>query len=392
MPETYLSYRLPDLWRSLAAEDPDAGFTHVNTLNRLRAALEQQRDNLRTHRDRLTESWPPDRSEAAAAFVARINGLLDVMTTTAAATSRITTGVDQTYAALRDARRLLESLMTEFHKHPTAPGLPITVGRPDLDREARQTLITTDATIVKATALIDTPLPEPMLAPADSTETVDPGAPSGGIARLESRTSSGSAQSTLLPAPVFDPPRPALTDAGPTTAGPIGGGTGPVLTGRPGDWTSPAPQPDFSGLIGGGPGTSLSHPTSSQPTAPSVLGPGGVISAPKPPSTSVAPPPSTTAPIGGAVQRAGATPPTARRRAAGSQIIAPDQTRAHRARGASDGYRDPSYEAYRQRRRAGRTEGDQDERWPVREGVPPVIEAPPERPHDPGPGVLGIDR
>jgi hypothetical protein len=35
-----------------------------------------------------------------------------------------------------------------------------------------------------------------------------------------------------------------------------------------------------------------------------------------------------------------------------------------------------------------------DTEWPVRKGVPPVLEPPPEREivHDPGPGVIGIDR
>jgi hypothetical protein len=30
--------------------------------------------------------------------------------------------------------------------------------------------------------------------------------------------------------------------------------------------------------------------------------------------------------------------------------------------------------------------------WEVRKGVPPVIEPGPEPNHDPGPGVIGIDR
>ncbi|GAA3457167.1 WXG100 family type VII secretion target [Dactylosporangium matsuzakiense] len=373
MPETYQSYRLPDLWKSLAAEDPDAGFTHVNTLNRLRTALEQQRDNLRTHRDRLTESWPPDHSEAAAAFVARINGLLDVMTTTAAATSRITTGVDQTYAALRDARRVLESLMTEFHKHPTAPGLPITVGRPDLDREARQTLITTDATIVRATALIDTALPARMSS-IDSGEDVG-GARSGLAAAPVTAGGGGGrppgsgSQSAVLPVPVFNPPIPAHTG--------IDVGLEAVLTGNPAGPTNSIPSPNFSGVIGGNPVTSRpSHPDTGRPV-PFGLPPGSVISAPKPPAaeTGQAGP----GPIGEAapVRRPGAAPAES---TAGSGLGS-----------TPSGYRDRSYQQYAERRRSRRTQSG-NEQWPVAEGVPPVIEPPPARDHDPGPGVVGIDR
>ncbi|MFI5908682.1 hypothetical protein [Dactylosporangium sp. NPDC051541] len=401
MPDTYETYRLPDLWKSMAAEDPDSGFAHVNTLNRLRVALEQQRDNLRRHRDRLMEAWPPDRSDAAAAFLARINGLLDVMTATAAATSRITTGVDETYAALRDTRRRLDALMTDYRHHPTGAGLTAApAGRPDLDQQARQAFITTDARIVRASALINSALPQPVMSPADSTESVDA---DYGIARLGARPSTGSTQSTVLPTPVFSPPAPAGTDAdglGAHLTGidadslgahVTGVDAGPVPTGRPGDSTAPAPRPSFSGLIGGPPGTSLSHPAPARP-APAVLGPGGVIGAPKPPSPSAAPATTSAAAMGGAIQRGGVAKPTARRRAAAAPVAASDPTGARGARGASGDYRDLSYETYRERRRAGRSTAGTDGVWPVQEGVPPVIEAAPEKPHDPGPGVVGIDR
>ncbi|MEV6928585.1 hypothetical protein AB0M46_29415 [Dactylosporangium sp. NPDC051485] len=56
------------------------------------------------------------------------------------------------------------------------------------------------------------------------------------------------------------------------------------------------------------------------------------------------------------------------------------------------GYRDRSFEDYAARRRSKRGDGDGDEVWPVEEGVAPVLDATAERRHDPGPGVLGIDR
>src|SRR4051812_21347999 len=107
MADSYEEYRLPDLWQIVKDEDPEAGFTHVNALNRLRTALEQQRHDLRVHRDRLTEGWPPERSEAATAFVGRINDMIDVLGAAAGAAGRICTGVDEAFAAMRDARRLL---------------------------------------------------------------------------------------------------------------------------------------------------------------------------------------------------------------------------------------------------------------------------------------------
>lgn len=62
---------------------------------------------------------------------------------------------------------------------------------------------------------------------------------------------------------------------------------------------------------------------------------------------------------------------------------------------AGGGYRDRSMEAYRERRERGeqRAEGGEgDDQWVAEEGVAPVIGPSVERPHDPGPGVIGIDR
>src|SRR5689334_9147015 len=69
MGQTYASYNLPQLWQMVAGENSDAGHSHVATLDRLRAALDQHCNNLRARRDQLVEGWPPERSAAAAAFV-----------------------------------------------------------------------------------------------------------------------------------------------------------------------------------------------------------------------------------------------------------------------------------------------------------------------------------
>ena len=56
------------------------------------------------------------------------------------------------------------------------------------------------------------------------------------------------------------------------------------------------------------------------------------------------------------------------------------------------GWQDTSYEEYA-RRRAGRRTTDPDTQWPVKEGVPPIIEAPADPgDHDAPPGVIGLDR
>jgi hypothetical protein len=48
---------------------------------------------------------------------------------------------------------------------------------------------------------------------------------------------------------------------------------------------------------------------------------------------------------------------------------------------------------HRQRRdRAAAERRNPSDPWQVEDGMPPVITPPEERPHDPGPGVVGIDR
>jgi hypothetical protein len=59
--------------------------------------------------------------------------------------------------------------------------------------------------------------------------------------------------------------------------------------------------------------------------------------------------------------------------------------------GMAGGWRDRQYEEYVKRRQQ-RLAGDPDNPWTVAEGIPPVVEPPPERRHDVGPGVIGIDR
>jgi hypothetical protein len=58
---------------------------------------------------------------------------------------------------------------------------------------------------------------------------------------------------------------------------------------------------------------------------------------------------------------------------------------------AAGGYRDASMDEY-VARRTERPYPSGNDAWRVPEGVTPVIMPPPERPHDVGPGVVGIDR
>ncbi|MER7005085.1 hypothetical protein ABT297_18830 [Dactylosporangium sp. NPDC000555] len=399
MTQTYDGYTLPKLWEMVKDEDPETGFTHVNALNRMRAALEQQRDNLRAQRDRLTEGWPPDRSEAAMAFVGRINDMIDVMTYTAAAAGRICTGVDEVFAAIREARRQLEPLMDEYAGR--SPGQGLSVANADhaaLNQHGRNVLIAADTKVAKASGLINSSPPpyRRIDNPGESITPITAGS-GGGPGSSASGRAPGGGQS-VLPAPVFHPPPPmsvggALPDSG-SGAGSFGADGTPALAGDVSGQSSTAggggagySVPGQVGVIGGvDPGHPTPGTTSAVAFRPGGIGPGGVIGALR--QSDPAGGQFTTTPMAGAGPRAGSTQ-SARRQMTGRPAVS-REPKSRGTGGTMGGYSDHSFERYAERRRSKRT--DSDELWSVDEGVSPVLDATSPQSHDPGPGVLGIDR
>ncbi|GAA2352912.1 hypothetical protein [Dactylosporangium salmoneum] len=399
MGENYQAYRLPELWKMVADEDPEAGFTHVNALNRLRVALEHQRDNLRVQRDRLAEGWSPDRSEAAAAFIRQLNAMIDAMTFSAAAAARVCTGVDEVYAVLREARRQLEPVLAQYSKRAEGQGLVNpSQGNRALDQRGRDILVAADARVAAAAPLIAAAVPryQRMRGSEEDLTATDP---AGAGTSSGSSGSGGARTSSVLPSPVFDPP-PGTNLVGDDSGGGLGGGPrdghdGLVLTGSsPGP---PGPGGDPGGNLGGdaggpyGSGPVRTAPGQNSLAYPGVVGPGGVIDRPLP-TGSVG---GRSGQIGGAPVIGGTPARTGVAHPARRQPVVRPATSAEpveaRGTGAPGGYRDHTFEAYAQRRRSKR--GNDDELWSVEEGVSPVLEATtePDR-HSPGPGVLGIDR
>jgi hypothetical protein len=364
MTESYRRWRLPQLWEMVAADNAADAHLHLATLRRQQTALETQRDRLRTLRDQLAEAWPPEKSEAATAFVQRINDMIRAMSLTAVGAAEVRSRMSLVVAALDQARTELAPLVEQYQRTRNLPDQRVgEQARRLLDEHARRILMATDAAVAEPAAGLNVQLPtyEPFSMQADLVVPRDGGGASGGGSSGRFSRSEGGAP----PGPRFDPPQPIgnLADSdfglaaesvnsvrpGPTVGGSIIDGTGP---------------------IGGAAGSSL-------------LGPGRVLgriahqngnAVPGSPAANGAGMRGVIGGGGGGVRPAAITPGLGGAALRGS---------------GGTGYRDASFDRHGSRRAP--QEG-QDESWTVQEGVPSVIDVPPSRAHDPGPGVIGIDR
>ncbi|MDG6109757.1 hypothetical protein Daura_09075 [Dactylosporangium aurantiacum] len=389
MAESYRRWRLPELWEMVSADDATDAHLHLATLRRQQTALEAQRDRLRVLRDQLAEAWPPSKSEAATAFVQRLNDMIDAFSATARGAAEVRGGLQLVSDAINDAREQLAPLVARYAKAQAAPDPR--VGRQAqrlLDEEARRILMAADVTVHDASFKFAVALPDyaristqAYIPPVNNgtTATGGAGADGGGGKNASARLSE-------LPPPRFDPPPPRTEDINDDVelAGrqvDVGAGSqrpGDLQAVQAGDVPSVGYQPPIGGVgrvLGGGPvigitengaegmargvgaGTTRGIPGSVIGGAPMTSPAGSAHARPLPGQLGSARPTSAT---GRPASRAG-------------------------------GYQDRSFDEYVARRRGP---GDEHaEQWTVQRGVTPLLEAqPPAHDHDPGPGVIGLDR
>ncbi|MEV0560038.1 hypothetical protein [Dactylosporangium sp. NPDC050588] len=378
MAESYQRWRLPQLWEMLTADDPEHAHLHLATLRRQQTALETQRDRLRLLRDHLAEGWPPERSGAALAFQQRVNDMIEAMTQAAIGAAEVRTNLAHIVAALGDARTDLAPLVAKYESavpHPD-PRIVRQVQK-SLDERAREVFMGTDKVVAEATARLAVTLPTygvirdrvqlESAVPAQVPGS-DPRTPRGGDRGFVASRVSGRPAS-----PAFEPPAPIRHDdidegfdlavdrrVEPQISA-VGGS--PLDSSASGGFGTRAVSAISNGVIGG----PVIVPGQSELRAPNVRGP--MVGMPQ---TGASVMPRTG--VGGAPMSRGA----------------PGGPAVRSGTSASGGYRDRSFEEYATRRQA--SHADPDGQWVAPEGVAPMIEAPKDRPHDPGPGVLGIDR
>ncbi|WP_327005574.1 WXG100 family type VII secretion target [Dactylosporangium sp. NBC_01737] len=390
MAESYRRWRLPELWEMVAADDAEDAHLHLATLRRQQTALETQRDRLRVLRDQLAEAWPPEKSEAATAFADKLNDMIDAMTGTARGAGEVRGSLVHIVNVIQESRSKLASLVAEYGKASELADPRVGQhAKKLLDQRARDVLIAADATVVKAMGLLNVPMPQytrfstqgVVPIPVTAVGTGSPGSSAGTGSGHRLALSSSGAATALVP-PRFEPPAPAIDEdflltgrhvtdvlgAGGMNPGPPPAGSSVSVRSTGGEAVtypvigSPGGFGARGATAGGGP---VGQPTTMRPFGTPLVG----GSAPA-----------------GSNRIGGATSAAMRRPAAATSPYSARPVGG----GGGGGYQDRSFDEYIARRRTQQRDGEGT--WSVPEGVRPLFEAEMPTAHDPGPGVLGIDR
>jgi hypothetical protein len=250
--------------------------------------------------------------------------------------------------------------------------------RTELNQKAQQHMHELDAAVFPYQSRMRAPRPwDPPAMGDDSDPLGGSGDAAGGSGGGGASGNGGSA------GPPSIPPVPPLDHIS-AGSGPAGGSsapaTGPVLSGGPGPGRGSAPGPVDAPIgagpqVGPGPSGSLWVDT----PAGRALRAGAVIGMP--------PPPTTGSPDGAGTRTGGRQPGRPSAAAVSGEPVGSGERGGGGMLGAPYG----GGMRPRQDRRGGRRSEPYVE-WKVREGLPPVLEPGPEPTHDPGPGVIGIDR
>ncbi|GLY95644.1 hypothetical protein [Actinoplanes sp. NBRC 103695] len=407
-----------DMWMTLQNQDTTPHWQLVDGWRRSYELTLQHMSAVRNYRENLATAWPPEKSAAAAAYVARLDELLGHLQETYDAAIANHSALSSATLSISASRTDLEKVVTEYlaneaklvdyeqdlkvaampvgAKGPAArptPKNPVPGGRQtELEARARAIMSSLSVDLVQAKTQLRQPkeyvpfkrvnqnsedLDNPYGAapPIPPVVAFDPGlangaghsasasalgqfsqpsAPQSGTGRLPGLVLGGTTQ------PVVTAPPPP-----PTIAPPVG--TGPVtpLPPIPAGLSNPASGPGSRGL----------PPQGRTAAGPVRIGsPGGIIGEiPSQPGVNGRPI-SSVSPVGGVINPgspAGSKPPAGRATTMAGQPIGA----VPRQGGESD---------------SSTQRWDPDNPWATATGVSPILEPQPEPPIDPGPAI-GLD-
>ena len=410
------------IWQAMHNQQTDNHWTLLGGWRRSADLVLQHISAVQNYRENLASAWPPEKSQAAAAYLGRLDNLLGQLRQTYDAAAANYDVFHAATQALTAARRDLEPLVREhqanasmlatFEQAQTRAPAPIRGAQPlrspveptrqaELETRARAIMYGLSSELIAARTQLRQP---PVYDPANIIEEPDVG-PTHPTASSTRQLGAGTAgmndQATPTPsAPISreSPPAriPGLILGGAESsltspAGPIGPGS------APGSTSPPVPTPLGPPPLGrpiitpppamGGSARPVTSPFLPKARTSPVAGvtrpmpPGGVIGAPPghgliPPSSAFRPVANVN-PIGGVVgpSSPAAHPPVSAR---ASGQTTPTLFPPHGRGPSSDSDSRPQLNRW-----------DPDNPWETATGVPPVLQPAPEPPIDPGP-ALGL--
>ncbi|MEO3743843.1 hypothetical protein [Plantactinospora sp. B5E13] len=272
-----------EMWSRLANQDTAPYWDQVSAWKKTADLSLMHLSRLKQYRDGLAEAWPPEKNEAARAYVAELDGLITLVQGVYDTSSSNYQTLSNITLAISEARRNLEPIVREYEEKQRAkqeyensnPLLAIfkdEVKQSDLDAvdaKARSIMYSLSGELAAAQVQLQKPPPYKRNTNIDSEYPPD-GGPVGG------------------PAPPVLPPIPV----------PGGGGGGPSYSPSPTPaihTVVPTQPPPGVGPVLGSTGT-LTPPTVS-PTPPSIITPSPTPT-PGPGLPGPFPPPSTGLPPG----------------------------------------------------------------------------------------------
>jgi hypothetical protein len=371
------SFSVPAL-AEILDEDLSVAWSQVQAWRDTHDLVSQHRDLLQRARASLASAWPPERSPAAARFFGVTDALIESMQEmqdVAVANHGALNGV---LASLDQARTTVDGLYEKWKAEPSGgkmagPHPPLTAGQKALNAQAHDQMDSTDNAISDSGSHMAVPTPYGLY-------PVEPGSIpySGGDQASRGSTGSSSGSGSPVRPPAIPPvPSPAYSTAL----------DGEVLSG--------GPRADQGGADSG---RGVVHDSLDPHGLPPGLSIGSAFPAAEPTVGSwfVATP-------GGRALRAGAvigdpghdvsTPQRIGQQSVRSGVLGTEENAIDRRAnpvGGLLGSGPVSSVGGREKRHRRSMPLDTD--WEVRRGVPPVLEPGPEPYHDPGLGVIGIDR
>lgn len=372
-------YDVPTLAGFLDA-DLSSGWSQVSAWWQAHDLTREHLTVMRQARDTIVRVWPPGTNQAAAAYVDQLDALIasmDTMRTAAEANAQALGGILTT---LTRAKSTVDDLHTQWRQQPstweTDASLAAAVATMDpkaiavatlardrksaLNAKAQEVMRTTDQSVYEYLPRLT------VVSPISTSGVYHPTPVAPGPAPANGNGSRSGATSSVR-RPVI-PPAALPADSGSWLAG--GGAVGPgTVPGGGNPLGRPAPPPTAGPVTPTGPGFAVPTSAWTQTSVGRVLRSGAVLGAP--PET----PPG---------QRAVGQPTGDEARPSQAGMSGSEPEAAMLGGGAGGLGRAAD-------RRRTRTLPP-DTEWPVAQGVRPVLEPGPEPVHDPGPGVIGIDR